>query len=101
MPGIKNPRERKLPVLLHHATVIGLVRDNAFIPRIRKLFRVLIPSGKSSGLPSEPIAAVVSVTVHHGYFDVVLEYVFEFGDGAAEAVAGAGVGAGKGEGVVG
>lgn len=35
-----------------------------------------------------------------GYFDVVLEYVFEFGDGAAEGVADADVGACRVEGVV-
>lgn len=52
--------------LLRHVAIICLVSSNVLIPRIRKLLRVLIPSSKSSGLPSGPIAAVVSVAEDYG-----------------------------------
>ena len=64
-----------------------------FIPGIRKSLRVLIPGSKRSDFPSEPIAAAVPIAKDHGYFNVVLEHVFEFGDGAVEGVAGADLGA--------
>ena len=79
MPGLIDSCKTEISILSHFTKFFS-INDEGCVISSSKLCAVVVIEGQRGGLPAEPVAGVVGITVVESNADVVVEDHFEVGN---------------------